>query len=133
MKQALYSKAVMGEPAEFRWRQNKILIRRVDNMEQVITASSFRASIFHMVFACSNELMIHSLSPSGNQIWNVYHFSSSLNVACDGSRETAVQQVGKHTNSAQNVKMVFFTGWHSDGSPDLGVPRALADAVPEPA
>ncbi|KAH8823116.1 Arabinanase/levansucrase/invertase [Flagelloscypha sp. PMI_526] len=55
-------------------------------------------------------------SPSGNQIHMVYHASSSVPAVCDGSRYTMVQQVG----------------WHSDGSPNLGSPRALTDSVPEP-
>ncbi|KAF8691015.1 Glycosyl hydrolases family 43, partial [Rhizoctonia solani] len=55
-------------------------------------------------------------APSGN-IYNVYHASPSSAVTCDGNRRTMVQAVG----------------WHSDGSPNLGQPRALTDNVPEPA
>ncbi|EUC58191.1 hypothetical protein RSOL_236800 [Rhizoctonia solani AG-3 Rhs1AP] len=29
--------------------------------------------------------------------------------------------------------MVQAVGWHSDGTPNLGEPRALTDNVPEPA
>ncbi|KAL5634380.1 hypothetical protein ACGC1H_002443 [Rhizoctonia solani] len=55
-------------------------------------------------------------APSGN-IYNVYHASPSSSVTCDGNRRTMVQAVG----------------WHSDGTPNLGEPRALTDNVPEPA
>ncbi|CAE6464721.1 unnamed protein product [Rhizoctonia solani] len=55
-------------------------------------------------------------APSGN-IYNVYHASPTSTVKCDGSRRTFVQAVG----------------WHSDGTPDLGQPRAISDNVPEPA
>ncbi|KAB5588377.1 hypothetical protein CTheo_8178 [Ceratobasidium theobromae] len=55
-------------------------------------------------------------APSGN-IYNVYHASPSSAVTCDGNRRTMVQAVG----------------WHSDGTPNLGEPRALTDNVPEPA
>ncbi|CEL61658.1 glycoside hydrolase family protein [Rhizoctonia solani AG-1 IB] len=55
-------------------------------------------------------------APSGN-IYNVYHASPSSAVTCDGNRRTMVQAVG----------------WHSDGTPNLGEPRALTDSVPEPA
>ncbi|KAB5588378.1 Alpha-N-arabinofuranosidase [Ceratobasidium theobromae] len=55
-------------------------------------------------------------APSGN-IYNVYHASPSSAVTCDGNRRTMVQAVG----------------WHSDGTPNLGSPRALTDNVPEPA
>ncbi|KAF8749160.1 Glycosyl hydrolases family 43 [Rhizoctonia solani] len=54
-------------------------------------------------------------APSGN-IYNVYHASPST-ITCDGNRRTMVQAVG----------------WHSDGTPNLGEPRALTDNVPEPA
>ncbi|KAL0579425.1 hypothetical protein V5O48_002596 [Marasmius crinis-equi] len=56
------------------------------------------------------------LSPSGGQTWMVYHANSVTPGTCDGARYTNVQQVG----------------WHSDGSPNLGSPRALSDNVPEP-
>ncbi|KAJ6581523.1 glycoside hydrolase family 43 protein [Mycena capillaripes] len=56
------------------------------------------------------------LSPSGNEIWIVYHASSTSPGTCDGNRYTMVQQVG----------------WHTDGSPNLASPRALTDSVPEP-
>lgn len=56
------------------------------------------------------------LSPSGDEIYNVYHASSTSPGLCDGSRYTMVQAVG----------------WHSDGTPNLGSPRALTDNVPEP-
>ncbi|KAG9121943.1 hypothetical protein FRC07_001872 [Ceratobasidium sp. 392] len=55
-------------------------------------------------------------APSGN-IYNVYHASPSSAVTCDGNRRTMVQAVG----------------WHTDGTPNLGEPRALTDNVPEPA
>ncbi|KAG9092028.1 hypothetical protein FS749_016061 [Ceratobasidium sp. UAMH 11750] len=55
-------------------------------------------------------------APSGN-IYIVYHASPSSAVTCDGNRRTMVQAVG----------------WHSDGSPNLGSPRAITDNVPEPA
>ncbi|KAG8732105.1 hypothetical protein FRC10_001226 [Ceratobasidium sp. 414] len=55
-------------------------------------------------------------APSGN-IYLVYHASPSSAVTCDGNRRTMVQAVG----------------WHSDGTPNLGSPRALTDNVPEPA
>ncbi|KAF8728448.1 Glycosyl hydrolases family 43, partial [Rhizoctonia solani] len=54
-------------------------------------------------------------APSGN-IYNVYHASPST-ITCDGNRRTMVQAIG----------------WHSDGTPNLGEPRALTDNVPEPA
>ncbi|KAB5588379.1 Glycoside hydrolase family 43 protein [Ceratobasidium theobromae] len=54
--------------------------------------------------------------PSGN-IYLVYHASPTSSVTCDGNRRTMVQAVG----------------WHSDGTPNLGEPRALTDNVPEPA
>ncbi|KAK0204669.1 Arabinanase/levansucrase/invertase [Desarmillaria ectypa] len=47
---------------------------------------------------------------------SVYHASSSVPALCDGSRYTMVQQVT----------------WHTDGTPNLGSPRALTDNVPEP-
>ncbi|EJD48641.1 Arabinanase/levansucrase/invertase [Auricularia subglabra TFB-10046 SS5] len=53
--------------------------------------------------------------PSGN-IYMVYHASSTSPGNCDGSRYTMVQPVY----------------WHSDNSPNLGSPRPLLDAVPEP-
>ncbi|KAJ7658106.1 glycoside hydrolase family 43 protein [Mycena rosella] len=56
------------------------------------------------------------LSPSGNQIWIVFHASTASPGLCDGSRYTMVQQVE----------------WHSDGSPLLGSPRALTDSIAEP-
>ncbi|KAK0469927.1 Arabinanase/levansucrase/invertase [Desarmillaria tabescens] len=56
------------------------------------------------------------LSPSGNEIHMVYHASSTVPALCDGSRYTMVQQVT----------------WHTDGTPNLGSPRALTDNVPEP-
>ncbi|KAJ7115974.1 Arabinanase/levansucrase/invertase [Mycena epipterygia] len=46
----------------------------------------------------------------------VYHASSTSPALCDGSRYTMAQQVG----------------WHTDGTPNLGSPRALTDSVPEP-
>ncbi|TFK39788.1 glycoside hydrolase family 43 protein [Crucibulum laeve] len=55
-------------------------------------------------------------SPSGNEIHMVYHASSTSPGTCDGKRYTMVQQVG----------------WHTDGTPNLGSPRALSDNVPEP-
>ncbi|KAF8892279.1 glycoside hydrolase family 43 protein [Infundibulicybe gibba] len=55
-------------------------------------------------------------SPSGSQIFMVYHASKTSPGTCDGNRYTMVQQVG----------------WHTDGSPNLGSPRALTDNVPEP-
>ncbi|CAE6481698.1 unnamed protein product, partial [Rhizoctonia solani] len=55
-------------------------------------------------------------APSGN-IYNVYHASPTSTVKCDGSRRTFVQEVG----------------WNSDGTPNLGQPRAITDNVPEPA
>ncbi|KAJ7281515.1 Arabinanase/levansucrase/invertase [Mycena rebaudengoi] len=57
------------------------------------------------------------LSPSGAQIWMVFHANSASPGTCDANRYTMVQQVG----------------WHTDGSPNLGSPRALSDNVPEPA
>ncbi|KAF9260662.1 glycoside hydrolase family 43 protein [Marasmius fiardii PR-910] len=56
------------------------------------------------------------LSPSGNQIWNVYHASSTVPSTCDGKRYTNVQQVN----------------WNSDGTPNLGSPRPNSDNIPEP-
>ncbi|KAF8599945.1 Arabinanase/levansucrase/invertase [Ceratobasidium sp. AG-I] len=55
-------------------------------------------------------------APSGN-IYLVYHASPTSSVTCDGNRRTMVQAVG----------------WHTDGTPNLGSPRALTDSVPEPA
>ncbi|KAH7335021.1 Arabinanase/levansucrase/invertase [Rhizoctonia solani] len=55
-------------------------------------------------------------APSGN-IFNVYHASPSSAVTCDANRRTMVQAVG----------------WNSDGTPNLGTPRALTDNIPEPA
>ncbi|KAF5383690.1 hypothetical protein D9615_003620 [Tricholomella constricta] len=56
------------------------------------------------------------LSPSGSQIWNVYHANSVTPGTCDGKRRTMVQQVN----------------WNSDGTPNLGSPRPLSDNIPEP-
>ncbi|KAF9466076.1 Arabinanase/levansucrase/invertase [Collybia nuda] len=56
------------------------------------------------------------LSPSGNQIWNVYHANTASPGNCDGSRRTLVQMVN----------------WNSDGTPNLGSPRALSDNIAEP-
>ncbi|KAG8782235.1 hypothetical protein FRC12_021059 [Ceratobasidium sp. 428] len=55
-------------------------------------------------------------APSGN-VYIVYHASPSSGVTCDGNRRTMVQAVG----------------WHTDGTPNLGSPRAITDSVPEPA
>ncbi|QRW00923.1 glycoside hydrolase family 43 protein [Ceratobasidium sp. AG-Ba] len=55
-------------------------------------------------------------TPSGS-VYIVYHASPSSTVTCDGNRRTMVQPVY----------------WHTDGSPNLGQPRALSDNVPEPA
>ncbi|KAG8989361.1 hypothetical protein FRB94_001464 [Tulasnella sp. JGI-2019a] len=55
------------------------------------------------------------LSPSGNQIWLVYHFTLSSAGACDGTRETAVQQI-------------TFSG----GEPVFGTPDALTLELVEP-
>ncbi|KIY66548.1 glycoside hydrolase family 43 protein [Cylindrobasidium torrendii FP15055 ss-10] len=71
------------------------------------------------IFSSANGCPGHNgffLSPSGNQTHMVYHASSGVPAVCNGSRYTLVQQVG----------------WHSDGSPNLGSPRALSDNVPEP-
>ncbi|RDB20805.1 Extracellular exo-alpha-(1-_5)-L-arabinofuranosidase [Hypsizygus marmoreus] len=56
------------------------------------------------------------LSPSGNQIWNVYHANAVTPGTCDGQRRTMIQQVN----------------WNSDGTPNLGSPRSLSDNVSEP-
>ncbi|KAG6919500.1 hypothetical protein DXG01_005090 [Tephrocybe rancida] len=56
------------------------------------------------------------LSPSAAQIWMVYHANAVTPGTCDGNRRTMVQAVG----------------WHTDGTPNLGSPRALTDSVPEP-
>ncbi|KAJ7442291.1 Arabinanase/levansucrase/invertase [Mycena latifolia] len=56
------------------------------------------------------------MESAGNQIWIVFHASSSSPALCDGSRYTMVQQVQ----------------WHSDGTPLLGSPRALTDSIAEP-
>ncbi|KAF9531131.1 glycoside hydrolase family 43 protein [Crepidotus variabilis] len=56
------------------------------------------------------------LSPSGNQIWNVYHASKTSPGACDGSRYTLAQPVN----------------WNSDGSPNLGSPLSLSTSITEP-
>ncbi|KAJ6591563.1 Arabinanase/levansucrase/invertase [Mycena vulgaris] len=55
------------------------------------------------------------LSPCKRQQYLVYHASKTSPALCDGSRYTMVQQVN----------------WHTDGSSNLGVPRALTDSVPE--
>ncbi|KAG8989360.1 hypothetical protein FRB94_001463 [Tulasnella sp. JGI-2019a] len=55
------------------------------------------------------------LSPSGNQIWLVYHFTLNSAGACDGTRETAVQQI-------------TFSG----GEPVFGTPDALTVQLIEP-
>ncbi|KAG9074593.1 hypothetical protein FRC06_010593 [Ceratobasidium sp. 370] len=55
-------------------------------------------------------------APSGN-IYNVYHASPTSSVTCDGNRRTMVQSVS----------------WNSDGTPNLGQPRPLSEAIPEPA
>ncbi|KXN87392.1 Extracellular exo-alpha-(1-_5)-L-arabinofuranosidase [Leucoagaricus sp. SymC.cos] len=56
------------------------------------------------------------LGPSATETWIVYHANHVSPGTCDGSRYTMVQQVT----------------WHTDGTPNLGVPRALSDNVPEP-
>lgn len=56
------------------------------------------------------------LSPSGNQIWNVYHANTVTPGNCDGSRRTIVQMVN----------------WNSDGTPNLGSPLPLSSNIPEP-
>ncbi|KDN39264.1 hypothetical protein RSAG8_08899, partial [Rhizoctonia solani AG-8 WAC10335] len=64
----------------------------------------------------ANSKTTQSSSPSGN-IYIVYHASPTSSVTCDGNRRTMVQAVG----------------WNSDGTPNLGEPRAPTDSVPEPA
>ncbi|KAJ6627659.1 glycosyl hydrolase [Mycena sp. CBHHK59/15] len=56
------------------------------------------------------------LSAGGDQVWNVFHASSTIPSVCDGSRYTMVQPVT----------------WNSDGSPNLGSPDALSVAITEP-
>ncbi|KAL1744782.1 glycoside hydrolase family 43 protein [Schizophyllum fasciatum] len=56
-------------------------------------------------------------SPSGGQIWNVYHASPASPGACDGSRFTNVQPVS----------------FDSNGYPNLGSPLALSSEIAEPA
>ncbi|PFH50270.1 glycoside hydrolase family 43 protein [Amanita thiersii Skay4041] len=56
------------------------------------------------------------LSPSSNQIWNVYHASATSPGNCDGSRYTLVQPVS----------------WNSDGTPNLGSPLPLSSNIAEP-
>jgi GH43 family beta-xylosidase len=56
------------------------------------------------------------LSPSGNQIWNVYHANSVTPGTCDGNRYTAVQPVN----------------WNSDGTPNFGSPDSLSTSLSEP-
>ncbi|GLB41911.1 putative glycosyl hydrolases family 43 [Lyophyllum shimeji] len=55
-------------------------------------------------------------SPSGSQIWNVYHANSVTPGNCDGSRRTMVQPVN----------------WNSDGTPNLGSPLPLSSDIAEP-
>ncbi|KAI0318461.1 glycoside hydrolase family 43 protein [Amylostereum chailletii] len=56
------------------------------------------------------------ISPSGNQIWNVFHASPTSTVQCDGTRRTFVQPVN----------------WNSDGTPNLGQPVAPGVSIAEP-
>ncbi|KAF9006183.1 Arabinanase/levansucrase/invertase [Cyathus striatus] len=83
-----------------------------------LSASSW-TKYSNAIFVSANGYPGHNgffLSPSGNEIHMVYHASSTSPGTCDGNRYTMVQQVG----------------WHSDGTPNLGSPRALSDNVPEP-
>ncbi|KAB5588208.1 Glycoside hydrolase family 43 protein [Ceratobasidium theobromae] len=49
-------------------------------------------------------------------IFIVFHASPSTDVKCDGSRQTFVQPVG----------------WHSDGTPNLGIPLPTSQEIQEP-
>jgi len=77
------------------------------------------------------------LSPSANQIWIVYHANSVTPGTCDGNRYTLVQQCVYCTlifafSTDVLLRLACRVGWHSDGSPNFGSPRALTDNVPEP-
>lgn len=79
------------------------------------------------------------LSPSTSQTWMVYHANSVTPGTCDGNRYTLVQQwvhyiVPESSLSALTCFLLLLSrvGWHSDGSPNFGSPRALTDNVPEP-
>ncbi|KAF8307182.1 glycoside hydrolase family 43 protein [Clavulina sp. PMI_390] len=86
-----------------------------------LSSSSWCANTAGPVFSSANGQYgtghnYFFLSPSGSEIWSVYHYSASSAVACDGTRETAVHM------------MTF----NSDGSPNFGVPYALTASVAEP-
>ncbi|KZP14377.1 glycoside hydrolase family 43 protein [Athelia psychrophila] len=56
------------------------------------------------------------LSPSADEVWLVYHYSTSSAVACDGTRRTAVQPIT----------------FSSAGEPVFGTPDALTTELVEP-
>ncbi|KZP19938.1 glycoside hydrolase family 43 protein [Athelia psychrophila] len=53
--------------------------------------------------------------PSGDEIWLVYHYSTTFAVVCDGTRRTAVQPIT-----------------FSSGEPVFGTPDALTTELAEP-
>ncbi|KAF8074863.1 Arabinanase/levansucrase/invertase [Lyophyllum atratum] len=71
------------------------------------------------IFTSANGSPGHNgffVSPSENQIWNVYHANAVTPGTCDGNRRTIVQPVN----------------WNSDGTPNLGSPLALSASIAEP-
>jgi GH43 family beta-xylosidase len=73
--------------------------------------------------------------PSGST-YIVFHANSATPGTCDGNRYTMVQPVYWHTDSETNFLLVAYQPvklMHIPvDSPNLGSPRALSDAIPEP-
>lgn len=55
-------------------------------------------------------------SPDGTEIWNVYHATTNMTGACDGTRYTMTQKLN----------------WNSDGTPNFGVPVRRGQVLPGP-
>lgn len=76
-------------------------------------------------------------SPNGQETYIVYHASTTSTVTCDGNRRTMVQPVYWHSDGKSHcIKRdrswsLIHTASHI-GSPDLGDPRAISDAIPAP-
>ncbi|KZP31059.1 glycoside hydrolase family 43 protein [Athelia psychrophila] len=74
--------------------------------------SPIHLSVSHIT---QHQTSNHMNSPGGDEIWLVYHYSTTSAVVCDGTRRTAVQPIT-----------------FSSGEPVFGTPDALTTELVEP-